>query len=191
MRLIVSDETDSFFFTVVRMIKKSQHACLDIHDSGYGVGGLTRAVGRKFLLPCPMRIYEMKETVRDMFVEQREGCAGVLCHEYVIHADDVDLVDALRLELVILLDVSRRLRMARRREGPRHADLQRYFTCKTGKRRSALAHRHHRRKNNTWQEGAVQSIRTIMVLPEGASLIGVASVSLTVSISGSLSPGFA
>ena len=71
-----------------------------------------------------MRIYEMKEKVRDMFVEQREGRAGVLCHEYVIHADDVDLVDALRLELVILLDVSRRLRMARRREGPRHADLQ-------------------------------------------------------------------
>ena len=71
-----------------------------------------------------MRIYEMKERVQDMFVEQREGCAGVLCHEYVIHADDVDLVDALRLELVILLDVSRRLRMARRREGPRHADLR-------------------------------------------------------------------
>ena len=48
---------------------------------------------------------------------------GVLCHEYVIHADDEDLVDALRLELVIFLDVSRRLRVARRRESPRHANL--------------------------------------------------------------------
>ena len=48
---------------------------------------------------------------------------GVLCHEYVIHANDEDLVDALRLELVILLDVSRRLRVACRRESPRHANL--------------------------------------------------------------------
>jgi len=48
---------------------------------------------------------------------------NVLCHECIIHGDDVDLVDALRLELVVLLDVSGRLRAARGRERPRHANL--------------------------------------------------------------------
>jgi hypothetical protein len=56
-------------------------------------------------------------------MEQRKEHEGVLCHEYVIHADDEDLVDALRLELFILLDVSRRLRVARRCESSRDANL--------------------------------------------------------------------
>ena len=46
-----------------------------------------------------------------------------LCHECIIHGDDVYLVDALRLELIVLLDVSWHLQAARGREGPRHADL--------------------------------------------------------------------
>lgn len=54
----------------------------------------------------------------------------VLCHEYVIHAKDVNLVDALRLELVVLFDVPRCLRMARGGESSRHADL---FQCIGGK----------------------------------------------------------
>jgi hypothetical protein len=48
---------------------------------------------------------------------------NVLCHECVIDGDDVDLVDALRLELVVLLDVTRSLRAARGRERSRHANL--------------------------------------------------------------------
>jgi hypothetical protein len=51
------------------------------------------------------------------------GYGSVLCHENVIHADNVNFIDPLRLELVVLLDVSRRLRVARRRECPRHANL--------------------------------------------------------------------
>ena len=77
--------------------------------------------------PSTPYVYVMinkEKSARDTgFIEQRKGRVGVLCHEYVIHADDEDLVDALRLELVILLDVSRRLRVACRRESPRHANL--------------------------------------------------------------------
>ena len=47
----------------------------------------------------------------------------VLCHEHVVHANDVDLVNALRLELVVFFDVSRYLRMTRGCEGSRHANL--------------------------------------------------------------------
>lgn len=46
-----------------------------------------------------------------------------LCHECVVHGDDVDLVDALRLELVVLLNVTGSLRAARGRERSRHANL--------------------------------------------------------------------
>ena len=48
---------------------------------------------------------------------------NALCHECVVHGDDVDLVDALRLEFVVLLDVSGRLGAACGRERPRHANL--------------------------------------------------------------------
>jgi len=51
------------------------------------------------------------------------GQRHALCHECIVHGEDVDLVDALCLELVVLLDISRRLRAARGREGPRHANL--------------------------------------------------------------------
>jgi hypothetical protein len=48
---------------------------------------------------------------------------NALCHECIVHGDDIDLVDALGLELVVLLDISGCLRTARRRECPRHAKL--------------------------------------------------------------------
>ena len=51
------------------------------------------------------------------------GQRHALCHECIVNGEDVDLVDALCLELVVLLDISRRLRAARGREGPRHANL--------------------------------------------------------------------
>lgn len=47
----------------------------------------------------------------------------VLCNEYVVYGDDIDLVDTLRLELVVFLNVSRRLRGARRRKGSGYANL--------------------------------------------------------------------
>lgn len=47
----------------------------------------------------------------------------VLCHEHVVHTYDVNLVNAIGLELVVIFDVSRRLRMTRGREGSRHANL--------------------------------------------------------------------
>ena len=50
---------------------------------------------------------------------------NILCHEHVVHAEDVDLVNAPRLELVVLFDVSRCLRMTRGREGSRHTNLPR------------------------------------------------------------------
>ncbi len=47
----------------------------------------------------------------------------VLYHIYVVHADDIDLIDAFRLELVVLFNVFWRLRMTRGRKGSRHANL--------------------------------------------------------------------
>jgi hypothetical protein len=48
----------------------------------------------------------------------------VLCHEEVVHGDNVNLMDALCLELVVLFDVSRRLQATSRCESPGHADLK-------------------------------------------------------------------
>lgn len=70
-----------------------------------------------------MREGKVNTKEEDCAGEQRYGQRNALCHEYVVYGDDVDLVDALRLELVILLDVSGRLRAARGRECPRHANL--------------------------------------------------------------------
>ena len=50
-----------------------------------------------------------------------------LCHEYIVHGDDAYLIDAPRLELIVLFDVSRYLRAARGSESPRHADLCLYI----------------------------------------------------------------
>jgi uncharacterized protein (UPF0179 family) len=55
--------------------------------------------------------------------KHRRQTVHALCYECVIHANDVYLIDTLRLELVVLLDVSRYLRAARGREGARQADL--------------------------------------------------------------------
>lgn len=46
-----------------------------------------------------------------------------LCHKYIVHGDNAYLIDAPRLELIVLLDVSWYLRAARGREGSRHANL--------------------------------------------------------------------
>jgi hypothetical protein len=54
---------------------------------------------------------------------EERGQRHALCHECIVHGEDVDLVDALCLELVVLVDISRCLRAARGREGPRHANL--------------------------------------------------------------------
>ena len=138
----------------------------------------------------------------------------VLCHEHVVHGDDVDLVNALRLEFVVLFDVSWCLRMTRGREGSRHANLSRlriHYRQSAGQRRArkkeivslriirypkknVLRKRRRKAKRDggvTWTEPNVHIVRTNMFLPEGASVIGlVASSSLTFSFSGSLSPGF-
>lgn len=75
-----------------------------------------------------------------MFVKVARRMRGpspiyVLCHEHVVHADDVDLVNALRLELVVLFDVSWCLRMTRGREGSRHANLFRLRSISLRKKR--------------------------------------------------------
>lgn len=128
----------------------------------------------------------------------------ILCHEHVVHGDDVDLVNALCLELVVLFDISWCLRMTRGREGSRHANLfrLRIILARNGRARKkssvcALSHTQKyfqkERKmdgSKTWSEPK-SIVRTNMFLPEGASVIGlVASASLTFSPSGSLSPGF-
>jgi hypothetical protein len=141
----------------------------------------------------------------------------VLCHEHVVHGDDVDLVNALRLEFVVLFDVSWCLRMTRGREGSRHANLSRWLRIyyrhlagqRSGKgereRKSSVCVLSDTQKKNLEEEeeeskkgwgrdmdrAKAHIVRTNMFLPEGASVIGlVASSSLTFSFSGSLSPGF-
>ena len=132
----------------------------------------------------------------------------VLCHEHVVHGDNIDLVDALRLKLVVLFDVSWCLRMTRGREGSRHANLfrLRILSARKGRVRKkssvcALSHTQNileeevKESKNGWGQdvdrGKAHIVRTNMFLPEGASVIGVvASASLTLSLSGSLSPGF-
>lgn len=77
--------------------------------------GLTRAVRSKLCLPCP-------------FIA---GCQGVkdkhilyaLGHKCVVNRDDEDLIDALRLEFFVLLDVCRRLGAASGGKRPRNAHL--------------------------------------------------------------------
>ena len=68
----------------------------------------------------------------------------VLCHEHVIHGDDVDLVNALRLEFVVLFDVSWCLRMTRGREGSRHANL---FRLERARKTSLVCSLLHTQKN--------------------------------------------
>ena len=132
----------------------------------------------------------------------------VLCHEHVVHADDVDLVNALRLELVVLFDVSWCLRMTRGREGSRHANLfwlRILLVRKTEEivslhviiityAKISLEERRREAKRDRGRDmdrAKAHIVRTNMFLPEGASVTGlVASSSLTVSFSGSLSPGF-
>lgn len=106
--------------------------------------------------PCVYMMINKAKKPRGCWVHRSaRRMRGILCHEYVIHADDEDLVDALCLELVILLDVSRRLRVARRREGPRHANLfhvqRKKFMKKLGKIVGERLHHHHHHmhKGNT------------------------------------------
>ena len=65
-----------------------------------------------------------------MFVKRRRRnrvphILYVLCYEYIVHAHDVDFVNALRLELVVFFDVTWCLQMTRGRKGSRHANLYR------------------------------------------------------------------
>lgn len=69
------------------------------------------------------RAYVSKKKKKKKGGEKNAKNYYILCYEHVVHADDVDLVDPLRLELVVLFYVSRCLRMTRGREGSRHTNL--------------------------------------------------------------------
>lgn len=91
---------------------------------------------------------QKNEKKRESHSGERTNCLArtntdvddVLCHECIVHGDDVYLVDALRLEFIVLLDVSWHLQAARGRESPRHADLCLYvfvrmFSCERRKKK--------------------------------------------------------
>ena len=69
------------------------------------------------------QVFPSMPLYRETSASDKQDIWHALGHVCVVHRDDEDLIDTLRLELIVLLNVHGRLRAARGGKCPGHANL--------------------------------------------------------------------